>query len=253
MESEILFVKNWMMAACGLYLMSSLAYLVDRKRGGVILLATGLLSNGIALVGRGYIDKTWYPALMVPELLVLPAAMALTVGFLFKRQKIVEGKVALIPFAACCCLTMFLPVEAALPWIKHQTVPAALFFLTEALSCALLVIAGACACASLLSKANRALSYHRLILWGFLAFTLCQISGAAWAYLGWSYPFSWSTRHLLSAAIWCLYAALVHAHLIWLTRSAQLLFTIGGIIPVVYMVYHHEIIGGLKVLLGVFT
>lgn len=248
MENDILFVKSWMMAACGFYLISSLAYLVDRKRVAVILLATGLLSNSIALIGRGYIEKAWYPALMVPELFVLPAAMALTVGFLFKRQKIVEGRVALVPFVACCCVTMFLPVEAVLPWVKHQTASAALFFLTEALSCAVLVIAGACACASLLSKAARAISYHRLILWGFLAFTLCQISGAVWAYLGWSYPFSWSPRHLTSASLWCLYAALIHAHFTGIQARLQAILAAFGIIPFVYMVYHHEIVTLLEVI-----
>ena len=246
MESDILFVKIWMMAACGFYLLSSLAYLVGRNRIAVIFLATGLMSNGVALVGRGYIAKTWYPALMVPELFVIPAAMALTVGFLFKRQKVIEGRVALIPFAACCCVTMFLPVEAALPWVKHQTASAALFFLTEALSCALLVIAGACACASLVPRADRVLSYHRLILWGFLAFTLCQISGAVWAYLGWSYPFSWSPRHLTSASLWCLYAALIHAHFTGIQERLKAILTAFGIIPFIYMVYHHEIVTLLK-------
>ncbi len=254
MENDVLFIKNWMMAACGFYLLSSLAYLVGRKRIAVILLVTGLLSNGVALVGRGYIEKAWYPALMVPELFVLPAAMALTIGFLFKRQRVIEGRVALIPFAACCCVTMLLPVEAALPWVKQQTASAALFFLTEALSCALLVIAGACACASLVPRTdNSVISYNGLVLWGFLAFTLCQISGAVWAYLGWSYPFSWSPRHLTSASLWCLYAALIHAHFTGIQERLKAILTAFGIIPITYMVYHHEIVTLLQVVSARFT
>lgn len=212
-----------------------------------MLIIAGLAANTIALIGRGYLEGTWYPSLMVAELFMLPAAMALIVVFLFGRGKIVEGRLTLIPFVVCCSITMLLPIEAPLPSAKYQII-SAVFFLTEALSFALLVVAGVLASACLVSSPNVEVSYGRMILWGFVAFTLCQISGAIWAYLGWSYPFSWSPRHLTSASIWCLYAAVIHAHFIGGYPRLKAVCTVFGIVPFMYMVYHHEIIGLLEMI-----
>lgn len=248
METDVLFFKNWIITAFVFYLISVPAYFFDRRRIGGILICTGLAANIVALIGRGYIAGTWYPSLMVAELFILPAIMALMVVLLFGWGRIVEGRLALAPFAICCGITMLLPVEAPLPWVKYQTIVAALFFLTEALSFALLVVAGVLAFACLVSDKNIEESYSRMILWGFMVFTLCQISGAVWAYLGWSYPFSWSTRHLTSASLWCLYAAFIHAHFIGIHPRLKAMCAAFGIIPFMYMMYHHQIIGLLKML-----
>jgi len=247
METDVLFFKNWIINAFVFYLISVLAYSLDKRRIGGMLIIAGLAANTIALIGRGYIEGTWYPSLMVAELFMLPAAMALTVVFLFGRGKIVEGRLALIPFVVCCGITMLLPIEVPLPSAKYQII-SAVFFLTEALSFALLVIAGVLAFACLVSSPNVEVSYSRMILWGFMVFTLCQISGAIWAYLGWSYPFSWSPRHLTSASIWCLYAAFIHAHFIGVHPRLKAVFAAFGIVPFMYMIYHHQIIGLLKMI-----
>jgi len=248
METAVLFFKNWIITAFVFYLISSFAYLLGQRRMGGMLIVAGVAANIAALIGRGYIEGTWYPSLMVEELFMLPALMAVTVLFLFGRGKIVEGRLALAPFALCCGITMLLPIEAPLPWTKYQTISAALFFLTEALSFALLVVAGVLAFACLVSSPNVEVSYSRMILWGFVVYTLCQISGAIWAYLGWSYPFSWSTRHLTSASLWCLYAAFIHAHFIGIHPRLKAACAAFGIIPFMYMMYHHQIIGLLKML-----
>ncbi len=248
METDILFFKSWIITAFVFYLISILTYFLGQKRMGKMFIVAGLVANIVALIGRGYIEGTWYPNLMVAELFILPAVMALIVVFLFGRGRIAEGRVALIPFAVCCVITILIPVEAPLPWVKYQTISAALFFFTEALSFALLLVAGILAFACLVSNPSVEESYSRMILWGFVAFTLCQISGAIWAYLGWSYPFSWSTRHLASASLWCLYAAFIHAHFTGVHPRLKAACAAFGIIPFVYMMYHHQIISLLKLI-----
>lgn len=248
METDILLFRCWTLAACGLYLVSSLAYLSGRERVGGGFILAGWVVNIIALVGRGHVAGTWYPSLMVVELYIIPAVMAAIVLFLFRCGRTAEGRLALVPLVVCCGITILLPVEAPLPWVKQQAVSATLFFLTEALSFALLVVAGVLAFASLVSGPSSGVSYDRMILWGFLIFTLCQISGAVWAYRGWSYPFSWSPRHLTSASLWCLYAALVHARFIEMRPRLKAMLAAFGIIPFLYMIYHHQLIELLKMI-----
>jgi len=216
-------------------------------------IAAGIGCNILALVSRGYVADRWYFYPMTEEVYLLPAAIALVAFGILRRSVTKDGGLILMPLVITAFVAAVIPYESVILSIKSMTIASPLFFLTEAVSAALFLTAGMLALASRISGTDNEKRIDRLILWGFIIFTVCQVLGAVWAFLGWSYPFSWSTRHLLSAAIWCLYAGLVHAHLIRLSRNAQLLFTIGGIIPVIYMVYHHEIIGGLKFIVGVFT
>jgi hypothetical protein len=218
---------------------------------GFILAGIGF--NILAMVSRGYVAGRWYFYPVADEIYTLPAAIAFVTFSILHRPVKNNSGLILTPLVIAALIAVVIPYESVILTIKGMTIASPFFFLTEAASAAFFLTSGMLALSSRISGTNNEKRIERLILWGFIIFTVCQVLGAVWAFLGWSYPFSWSTRHLLSAAIWCFYAALVHARLIWLTRSAQLLFTIGGIIPVVYMVYHHQIISGLKFIVGVFT
>lgn len=137
--------------------------------------------------------------------------------------------------------------DVVLPSMKAQALVPPLFFLTEAISAAFFISAGVLAFASIVSGLNSEMFYsRRFALWGFVVFTLCQITGAIWAYIGWSYPFSWSNRHLASASVWCAYAALIHVRLIEMHPEIKAVWTALGCIPLIYIIYHHEIIEILR-------
>ena len=216
-------------------------------------IAAGIGCNILALVSRGYVADQWYVYPMADEIYALPAVIALVAYRILRRPGKDNNCLILIPLVISAFVAVVIPYQSVALAMKIMTIASPLFFLTETVSAAFFLTAGMLALASHVSGTDNEKMIGRLILWGFIIFTVCQILGAIWSFLGWSYPFSWSTRHLLSAAIWCLYAALVHTHLMRLSRNAQLLFTVIGIIPVVYMVYQHQITNGLTVLLGVFT
>lgn len=249
METGFTLFKSCTAIASILYLVSGISYSLNAKRMGSVLILVGLTVNLAILVMRGHVAGGWYLELMFTEgaeLLVLPAGMACMAFFLFRRGSNTEGLIVMIPLVITSFIPFVIPEDVVLPSMKAQVLVAPLFFLTEALSAALFIPAGALAFASLVSVLNSERVCSRLVLWGFIVFTLCQIIGAVWAYIGWSYPFSWSSRHLASTSIWCVYAALIHVRLIEMRPEIKAVCAVMGCIPLIYLIYHHEIVEVLR-------
>jgi ABC-type transport system involved in cytochrome c biogenesis permease subunit len=61
-----------------------------------------------------------------------------------------------------------------------------------------------------LHRREEARFFDSFIIWGFIFYSIAQVTGAIWCYSGWATLFNWSSRHLQSAAIWCFYAAYMH-------------------------------------------
>jgi len=218
-----------------------------------VFIVAGLGCNILALVSRGYVAGRWYVYLMTEEVYALPAAIALVVlGLLHRHGRYGRG-IIFIPLVLAALVAVATPYEPVIPTVKGMTITSPLFFLTESVSAALFLMAGVLALDTRIHGVDNDYLMGRLIMWGFIMFTLCQIAGAVWAFLGWSYPFSWSTRHLLSTSIWCLYAALLHIHLVRLGSNVKTLLVAGGMLPLVYMIYHHELTNGFNFIIGVLT
>ncbi|HQL83891.1 MAG TPA: cytochrome c biogenesis protein CcsA, partial [Spirochaetota bacterium] len=51
-------------------------------------------------------------------------------------------------------------------------------------------------------------------VWGFVLYSVAQVTGAIWCYLGWGNTFQWGPRHMSSASLWLVYAAFLHLRFI---------------------------------------
>jgi len=241
MEMKFAFFEYCMIVSLILYGMSALLVCFRAPRPGSWLVMTGLGVNVIALVSIGYIGGEWYFFPMLDELRLIPAIIAIfafaVMGRGERRETMaIMGMLLLVTFIAVISQT-----DPPMPTIKSKSLFASLFFLSEAVSVALFLMAGALAVSTLLVHSSIRKPWNGPVLWGFLIFTLCQILGSLWAFIGWSYPFSWSPRHLVSASIWCFYGAAIHFCYIRMNTKLKALLIMIGIIPVVFMVYHHQI------------
>jgi len=249
MNMNPVFFEYSMVVTLILYTLSAAFVFLHASRPATLFVLAGLILNLIFLVSRGQIGNNWYLFPMVDELYLIPAIMA---AFMYpaigKRERnevvTIMGTLLIATFIA-----VIADIEPPSPTIKGKSLVASLFFLSEAISVTLFLTAGAVAAAMLPAKLPVKESWNGLLLWGFVMFTLCQILGALWAFLGWSYPFSWSNRHLLSASIWCFYGAAIHLRYIGMNLKSKALLTILGIVPVVFMVYHHQVTELLGVIL----
>ena len=229
-----------LIVALVLYTCSALFYLGVNKRAGDIVISLGIMANAVGLIMRGFVDGSWFPALMIDEKLSLPLFLALiSLTFSLTGRKTPSRVVALA--LVLCSFAAFLPAPAqALPSAKTQLPVGSAFFLTEAISIALFVTSGVLALAALLFHRDTDQAIRQCIVWGFVIFTICQVLGAVWAFAGWSYPFSWSPRHLASASVWCLYAALLHAGVSRISPRVRNIFTAAGLVPVSFIMFYHE-------------
>jgi len=223
-----------MSAAMCLYIAAVIVYGLGRHRTAKAGLSAGIALNLAALLARGYIGGGWYIDQMVMEDALLPAGLAFMALYLARSEDRDRPRIMLIPLAACALLMLLAPKDPAVPFLRSQTLWAPLFFLTETISVVLFITASALAVADLVAG-RTTLSPRPFILWGFIAFTICQIVGGVWAYVGWSYPFSWSDRHLASAAVWCLAAALLHADFAGISSRTKTWCAALMLIPVIYL------------------
>jgi hypothetical protein len=114
-------------------------------------------------------------------------------------------------FPVCLLLLFAVPLPRGVlpPSVKGETIFVSLFFFSEILALTCFISGGWLAMMNLF-KRNESFQFHSFIFWGFLLYSIAQVTGACWSYLGWSIPFHWNGRHLQSAAIWCFYGALAH-------------------------------------------
>jgi len=85
-----------------------------------------------------------------------------------------------------------------------------LFFLFENVAYAFFGLSGGYAAFMNKNKLSMLALARRLVALGFIFFSVAQVLGAMWSFLGWGHPFMWSSRHLGSAAVWLMYAAVIH-------------------------------------------
>jgi hypothetical protein len=187
-------------------------------------------------------------------------ARALWLGF-FNSNAVFEGQVFL-PFclagiglwlwasgrdeeaaamaATAAVLALFsLPIAKGVipPSPKSGSLLVPLFFCCEIAAHALFIAAAVLACLRRVGGPSFQLA-HRFAVWGFVLFSVAQVIGAAWCYLGWSVTFQWSFRHLHSAAIWCFFANYIHLRFLtwWNDRRKAIYLATGALLLVTYLV-----------------
>jgi ABC-type transport system involved in cytochrome c biogenesis permease subunit len=226
----------------GIYLGAFLLYSRQRMAWGNVLMIMGILGNvaflfqhacvGEILVGNALVDPPFFiPLIIAVALLLIPeikAVSKLSLGLSFALL------MAVIFFA-------FLYPKGVIPPAPNKSgLWPFLFFLFENTAYAIfglsLVLSIVLKDRIVLSKAIR-----RFIVLGFISFSIAQVVGAIWAFLGWGHPFMWGPRHLSSATVWLIYAAVIHMRFISSFIIPERWLVIWGGLLSLYIVYSHLI------------
>ena len=228
--------------AFGGYLVSVFCGLLKKERLAKVLFVVGFVSHTVSQITRGWYLGFFFANPMLNEISFLPWCLAF-LGFLLVRFKddIKLFPHILIPVFLFALIALLYPQGVIPPFAKTQSVFSPLFFGAEVLSHACFIM-GSWLAFFYVSKKIETPIFHNLVIWGFVFYTVSQIAGAIWAYLGWGTPFHWAERHLGSAAIWCYYAAYIHLSFVakWdLRKRAQV--AIAGIVLVLVFSFQYQL------------
>lgn len=196
--------------------------------GGSLLLLGGLISHSLLSDGFHFV-------LMARGTFLMPliGAVIMLVLLYGNRDDDCRTISPLILFVTILALVSPLPDTKLSLKLEHFSAPA--FFLTEALSNVLFASSSCLAIGAILKKKNLPEPLTgTLLLAGFIFFSLCQLLGAWWAWLGWGTPFHWSHRHLIGASIWCSYAGALHLRFTTWSCRTRSWFLALSIIPLAF-------------------
>jgi hypothetical protein len=196
--------------AFGGYLVSVFCCLLKKERLAKVFFVFGFISHTVSQITRGCYLDFFFANPMFNEISFLPWCLAF-LGLLLLRFKedIKLFPHILIPVFLFALITLLYPKGVLPPFAKNQTFFSPLFFACEVLAHACFIM-GAWLAFFYIRKKIETPIFHDMVIWGFVLYSLSQIFGAIWAYLGWGSPFHWADKHLGSAAIWCYYAAYIH-------------------------------------------
>jgi hypothetical protein len=200
----------WLYLAAGGYAGSLLFFALGKKRFSLTLLWCGLAANTGAILVRGWHFGLFTPLNMVSEQYFLPWCLAaLTLWRASKKRASASDTAGVAPVFLLILIALFLPARTIPPSPQSSTLFAPLFFFCEVVSHALLLLGGWSAFLFLMCHPEEE-TFSRYAVWGFILYSIAQVIGAVWSWMGWAVPFHWSERHLSSAAIWCFYCAFLH-------------------------------------------
>ncbi len=197
--------------AAGGYAGSLIFYLLKKFRFSCWLLGLGFMLHTASQLGRCWrwgifsLDGVFNGALFLPWCLALLALFCLWCG----QQQ--DAASLSGPVTLTMLTTVALPVQIPPPGPFTASWSSPLFFFFEVLAIACFLAGGWLAWRSLRHRDDDPL-FNQLVIWGFILYSLAQVIGAVWSYLGWGSAFHWGERHLQSAAIWCLYCGYLHTH-----------------------------------------
>lgn len=231
-------VHGWLYTAAGCYFVAWILYVCRKQGAGRALLAAGMVLQGLYLLGRGWLGTVFIPNPIVEGPFFLPWCLALIalVRSMTKPKLAVAWIVALA--AVFTLFSVFYTKGIIPPTPKKITTWALAFSISESMAHALFYTGALYAFLSLISK-DRPNGFSRLLVWGFVAYTVAQVTGAIWCFVGWGNTFSWSARHLGSAAIWTFYAAFLHLQFISNWKRNHAIMAIAGGLMVFYVSYGH--------------
>jgi ABC-type transport system involved in cytochrome c biogenesis permease subunit len=217
-------------AAFGLYTAAVVLWIIKKETASWISICAGAVINLAFIIQRGWIAGVFIPNGMFEGVFVTPMLMAAILAVLrFDAEKNMEYLSASVPLAVFSGFSLLYPTGIIPPTPNKLTVWSNIFFLTETAGHACFYIGGWLAAAGLIRK-DESGRYHSLLVWGFVLYSLSQVTGAVWAFLGWGSVFRWGSRHLQSAVIWCFFAAYLHLRFMpgW-SRTRRMAFAAAGI------------------------
>jgi ABC-type transport system involved in cytochrome c biogenesis permease subunit len=228
--------------AFGGYVVSVFSCLLKKEQVAEVFFIVGFVSHTVSQITRGFYLGFFFANPMFNEISFLPWCLAF-LGLLLLRFKddIKLFSHILIPVFLFALIALLYPKGVIPPFAKNQTFFSPLFFACEVLAHACFIM-GTWLAFFYVRKKIEVPIFHDLVIWGFVLFSLSQVFGAIWAYLGWGSPFHWADRHLGSAAIWCYYAAYIHLSFVakWDLRKRAGV-TIAGIVLVLVFTFQYQL------------
>jgi len=229
-------VHAWLYGATGCYFIAFTLYCRRGHRTARAALVAGFILQSLYLLGRGWLGDIFIPNAIFEGPFFLPWCLALiSLAQSVKKQgSRPTGALALL--VVFSLFSVFYAKGIVPPTPKKSTVWALLFFMFESAAHALFYTGALYAALSFVEK-KRSDNFYLWVIWGFIAYTIAQITGALWCFLGWGNTFSWGARHLGSAAIWTFYAACLHLKFISNWREKTALLAIAGAALVFFISY----------------
>jgi len=216
---------------------AALAFLLPGKRRlGLWALLVAFALHFIFLDARALWLDSFNSGAVFEGQVFLPFCLAGIGLWLWASRR--DDEAAALAVAAAAMALLSLPIDKGVipPSPKSGSLLVPLFFCCEIAAHSLFIAAAVLACLRRGEGPSFQLA-HRFAVWGFVLFSVAQVSGAAWCYLGWSIPFQWGFRHLHSAAIWCLFANYIHLRFLpwWSDRRRAVYLAAGAMLLVVYL------------------
>ena len=202
----------FMYAAIGLFAASFLLYILKSRAAGFFLLAAGFVVYSLYLAGRGWIAGVFLPNPVVEGPYLLPWALA-CIAIIAAAMRDERRGLILLPLLIFSAGAIFYARGIIPPTPNKLTPWATAFFITEVFAHALFYT-GAMRAALFLAAEDSIDTFHNYLVWGFVLYSVAQVTGAIWCYLGWGNTFQWGPRHMSSASIWLIYAAFLHLRFI---------------------------------------
>jgi hypothetical protein len=172
-------------------------------------LVVGLILHGLYLAGRGWLTGSFYANPIFEGPFFLPWCVAACAAAAWARDR--EAPLApLLGLAVALMLLAAIYAKGAIPPTPKKThALAAAFFVTENLGHALFYAGAALSLRAAILRTGDG-GAASFLVWSFVVFSVAQVVGAAWCYVGWGNTFRFSPRHFSSAAIWLAFAASLH-------------------------------------------
>jgi hypothetical protein len=221
----------------GAYAATFLLLLLKKRRPGLWALLAALALHFIFLNARALWLGFFNSGAIFEGQVFLPFCLAGIGLWLWASGR--DEEAAAVAATTAVLALLSLPIDKGMipPSPKSGSLLVPLFFFCEIAAHALFIAAAVLACLHRGEGPSFQLA-HRFAVWGFVLFSVAQVSGAAWCYLGWSVTFQWSFRHLHSAAIWCFFANYIHLRFLpwWSDRRKAIYLAAGGLLLLTYLI-----------------
>ena len=227
--------------AFGLYTFAWASTLIRLSRISFTLLSSGIIIHGLYLLGRGWLGGVFIANPIVEGPFFLPFCLAVIAFLSSIKHAAVKLKFLLLPVIFFTFLSIIYAKGMIPPTPKKLSIWAILFFISESGAHACFYFGAVFGVLSLLEM-KTAYDFRSFVIWGIIIYTISQVTGAVWSYLGWGNTFNWSPRHLSSASIWLLYLAILHMKFIsgWGVKREAIL-SVFAALYVFFISYGHYV------------
>ncbi|MDY6970255.1 MAG: cytochrome c biogenesis protein CcsA [Spirochaetota bacterium] len=199
---------SYLYLSVGLYTLALFLYLLKIKTGFLAFQA-GFIIYTLYIIGRGWLGGCFIPNPIFEGPFLLPWCIVLIALIMKVKDKNDQWIVTIIPILFFSIFAIFYEKGMIPPTPKKISLWTLGFFFSESMAHALFYCGASYAVSTLIKNSNSN-NYHYFIVCGFIIFSVSQIVGAIWCYVGWGNTFRWGMRHMITSGIWLLYAAYLH-------------------------------------------